>query len=80
VMIEAMACGTPVIEFRRGAVPEVVHEGESGFIVDNEDEAVGAIRRLGDLDRRRVRDAFERRFTAARISVQCMKVYDSLAM
>ena len=59
VMIEAMACGTPVIAFRSGSVPEVVDHGVTGFIVDDEDEAVQALNRLGELDRRKVRTRFE---------------------
>lgn len=68
VMIEAMACGTPVIAFRSGSVPEVVDHNVSGFIVDCEAEAVDAIARLGELDRHQVRSTFERRFTAARMA------------
>jgi glycosyltransferase involved in cell wall biosynthesis len=64
VMIEAMACGTPVIAWRRGSVPEILEDGVTGFIVENEAEAVDAIDRIPSLDRRRVRAAFERRFTA----------------
>jgi glycosyltransferase involved in cell wall biosynthesis len=64
VMIEAMACGTPIIAWRRGSVPEIIEDGVTGFIVENEDEAIEAIERIPDLDRRRVRAAFERRFTA----------------
>jgi len=79
VMIEAMACGTPVIAFRRGSVPEVIDEGETGFIVDTEEEAVRAVRRLGELDRRRVRAGFERRFTAARMAENYVALYSSLA-
>jgi len=55
VMIESMACGTPVIAFGRGSVPEVVDEGVTGFVVDSEEEAVAAVDRLEELDRRRVR-------------------------
>src|SRR6185312_15140029 len=51
VMIEAMACGTPVIAFRHGSVPEVIDDGVTGFIVDSEEEAVRAVRRLGEIDR-----------------------------
>ena len=61
-MIEAMACGTPVIAFRRGSVPELIDDGVSGYVVDNEDEAVA------ELDRCRVRAAFEQRLTAARMA------------
>ena len=62
VMIEAMACGTPTIAFCRGSVPEIIDDGVSGFVVENEAEALSAIKTLPDLDRRGVRAAFERRF------------------
>jgi glycosyltransferase involved in cell wall biosynthesis len=68
VMIEAMACGTPVIAWRRGSVSEIIEHGVTGFIVDSEAEAVDAIERIPTLDRRRVRAAFERRFTARRMA------------
>jgi glycosyltransferase involved in cell wall biosynthesis len=63
VMIEAMACGTPVIAYRLGSVPEVVDEGTTGFIVDSIDDAVGAVRRIGSLDRSICRRVFEERFS-----------------
>jgi hypothetical protein len=69
-MIEAMACGTPVIAYRRGSVPEVVDDGVTGFVVDSEDEAVAAVKRIGGLDRRTVRATFEKRFTARRMAEQ----------
>jgi glycosyltransferase involved in cell wall biosynthesis len=75
VMIEAMACGTPVIALRRGSVPEVVEDGVSGFIVDNIEQAVAAIRRITDLDRATVRAAFERRFTAERMAKDYVDIY-----
>ena len=78
VMIEAMACGTPVIAFRRGSVAEVVEHGVSGFIVDDEDAAADAVRHLGDLDRREVRRAFERRFTASRMTREYVQCYEAL--
>ena len=56
VMIEAMACGTPVIAYRRGSVPEIIEENVSGFLVDTIDEAVMAVRRVASLDRATVRD------------------------
>jgi glycosyltransferase involved in cell wall biosynthesis len=68
VMIEAMACGTPIIAWRRGSVPEIIEDGVTGFIVENEEEAIEAIERVPDLDRRRVRAAFERRFTARQMA------------
>jgi glycosyltransferase involved in cell wall biosynthesis len=61
-MIEAMACGTPVIAFRSGSVPEVIDDGITGFVVSGEAEAVEAIGRLSELDRRQVRRHFEKRF------------------
>src|SRR5215469_5632503 len=68
VMIEAMACGTPVIAFRCGSVPEVIEDGVTGFVVDSYDEASRAIDRVRLVDRRRVRRRFECRFTARRMA------------
>jgi glycosyltransferase involved in cell wall biosynthesis len=80
VMIEAMACGTPVIAFRSGSVPEVIDDGVTGFIVESEAEAAEAIaRRLPKLDRREVRAGFERRFTARRMAEDYVKYYRQLA-
>src|SRR4029077_11861581 len=67
-MIEAMACGTPVVARRNGSVPEVVDEGVTGFIVGSETEAALAARRLHQLDRARIRQVFEERFTAQRMA------------
>jgi glycosyltransferase involved in cell wall biosynthesis len=64
VMIEAMACGTPVIAFNRGSVPEVIEHGVTGFIVETVEEAVEATKRAATLDRARIRATFERRFTS----------------
>ena len=77
-MIEAMACGTPVIAFGRGSVPEVVDEGVTGFVVDSEEEAVAAVDRLEELDRRQVRARFEERFTATRMAKEYVSHYQSL--
>jgi glycosyltransferase involved in cell wall biosynthesis len=79
-MIEAMACGTPVIAFRHGSVPEVVDDGVTGFIVETEDEAVRAIGRLDTLDRRRVRARFEERFTARRMAQDYVALYEKIAL
>ena len=68
VMIEAMACGTPVIAYRSGSVPEVIEDGVTGFIVDGEEEAIRAVRELPRLDRRIIRARFEERFTAVRMA------------
>jgi glycosyltransferase involved in cell wall biosynthesis len=78
VMIEAMACGTPVIAYRRGSVPEVIDDGVTGFVVDNENEAIAAVKRIGELDRRTVRATFERRFTARRMAEDYLHHYESL--
>jgi glycosyltransferase involved in cell wall biosynthesis len=77
-MIEAMACGTPVIAFPAGSVPEVLEDGLTGFIVDGVDEAVAAIGRVGAFDRRRCRAEFERRFTAERMARDYVGLYERL--
>jgi glycosyltransferase involved in cell wall biosynthesis len=68
VMIEAMACGTPVIAFNRGSVPEVIDDGVTGFIVEDINGAIGAVDRLGHLSREKIRRRFEERFTARRMA------------
>jgi glycosyltransferase involved in cell wall biosynthesis len=78
VMIEAMACGTPVLAFRQGSVPEVVDEGVTGFIVESEEEAVRKLSALLALDRGRVRQRFEERFTASRMATDYVKTYLNL--
>jgi glycosyltransferase involved in cell wall biosynthesis len=78
VMIEAMACGTPVIACNRGSVPEVVEDGVTGFIVEDEAGAIGAVDRLGHLSRATIRERFEQRFTARRMAVEYLGVYRSL--
>ena len=77
-MIEALACGTPVIAFRGGSVDEVIENGVSGFVVESVEEAVQAIGRLGELDRETCRNAFQSRFTAERMVAAYMKVYRKL--
>src|SRR6516162_6185887 len=78
VMIEAMACGTPVIAFRCGSVPEVVEEGVSGFVVETVDRAAAAVARVPNLDRASVRAAFEHRFTIERAARQYVETYRQL--
>jgi len=78
VMIEAMACGTPVIAFRRGSVPEVIDHGVSGYVVDDIDEAVSAIDWLNQLDRAVVRRQFERRFSVERMASDYVRIYQGL--
>ena len=78
VMIEAMACGTPVIAYPHGAVPEIIEEGRTGFIVRSVEEAVDAALRIPQLSRKRCREVFEQRFTAARMADAYVDVYDRL--
>jgi len=73
-----MACGTPVIARRRSSVPEVIEDGVTGFIVDDEAQAVAATRRLNRIDRARVRQVFEQRFTARRMAENYVAVYRRL--
>jgi glycosyltransferase involved in cell wall biosynthesis len=77
-MIEAMACGTPVVAFNRGVVPEIVEDGLTGFIVEDEISAVGAIGQLSALSREQVRARFEERFTARRMAGEYLEVYRKL--
>lgn len=78
VLIEAMACGTPVIAFRRGSVPELVLDGETGFIVDDTEQAVAAVKRLPALLRRRCREVFDAKFTAARMANEYVALFGSI--
>ncbi|WP_233863732.1 glycosyltransferase family 4 protein [Paraburkholderia adhaesiva] len=78
VMIEAMACGTPVVAFNRGSVPEVIENGVSGFVVEDEISAVAAIKRLSSLPREKVRAAFEARFTSKVMATNYVAVYEEL--
>ena len=78
VMIEAMACGTPVIGYRRGSVPEIIEQNVSGFLVDSIGEAVTAVQRVAGLDRAKVRAEFERRFTAERMARDYLDIYRKL--
>jgi glycosyltransferase involved in cell wall biosynthesis len=78
VMIEAMACGTPVIAFRKGSVPEVVADGVTGFVVDSVDEAVRAVQRVPGLSRETCRRVFEDRYDVARMTRDYLEVYRRL--
>jgi glycosyltransferase involved in cell wall biosynthesis len=79
VMIEAMACGTPVVAFGHGSVPEVLEDGLTGFIVESLEDAVVAASRVGEFDRAAVRAEFERRFTAERMARDYLELYARLA-
>jgi glycosyltransferase involved in cell wall biosynthesis len=78
VMIEAMACGTPVIAFNRGSVAEIVDDGLTGFVVEDETSAVAAVGRLSQLNRVAIRRQFEARFTARRMALDYLSAYRSL--
>lgn len=78
VMIEALACGTPVIAFPRGSVPEIIEEGRTGFVVQNVVQAVEAVRRIGDIDRRECRAVFSQRFSATRMARDYLRQYERL--
>lgn len=79
VMIEALACGTPVIAWRRGSVPEVITDGLTGFIVDTVDDAVRAVQRLDGIDRQTCRRVFEERFGVTRMAQRYLRIYQQLA-
>ncbi len=78
VMIEAMACGTPVIAFRRGSIPEVMKDGVSGFVVDSVEQAVAVTPRALEIPRARVRSYFDSRFLAERMARDYLAVYEAL--
>ena len=78
VMIEAMACGTPVVAYRSGSVPEVLTDGVNGFIVDSIEGSVEAVGRLHDISREGVRGSFEKRFTVERMARDYVRVYERL--
>lgn len=75
VVVEALACGLPVVAYGRGSVPELIDHGSSGFIVDNQDAAVNAVQNIRVLDTRECRIAFDRRFTSTRMAMDYLGVY-----
>ena len=78
VMIEAFACGTPVISYSAGSVPEVMQDAVTGFIVSDQQEAIAAARNIDAIDRRRCREVFERRFTADTMARRYVDIYREL--
>jgi glycosyltransferase involved in cell wall biosynthesis len=78
VMIESMACGTPVIAWNCGSVPEVISEGETGFVCEDLGGAVRAVNRIGEIDRRRCREIFSEKFQAARMTHDYIRIYERL--
>jgi glycosyltransferase involved in cell wall biosynthesis len=77
-VIEAMACGTPVIAYNRGSMPELIEHGVTGFLVDTFDEAVEAIGRIGEIDRAACRRAVEERFTVERMAQRYLELYERI--
>jgi glycosyltransferase involved in cell wall biosynthesis len=75
-MIEAMACGTPVIAYPLGSVPEVMTDGVTGFMVRDLDEAIVAVGRASLLSRQRIREVFDRRFTSRRMAEDYLELYE----
>ena len=78
VMIEAMACGTPVLAFRRGSIPEIIEDGVTGIVVGNEQEAIAALPKILSYDRRVVRQRFEQTFTSTRMAQKYVSTYSHL--
>jgi glycosyltransferase involved in cell wall biosynthesis len=77
-MIEAMACGTPVIAIPRGSVREILESGVTGYLGESVEELASAVERVGEIDRRACRQTFERRFSDARMSGDYEQVYRRL--
>jgi glycosyltransferase involved in cell wall biosynthesis len=78
VMIESLACGTPVIAYGHGSVPEVLEDGRTGFIVHDQQQAIAAARRIHQIDRRACRESFERRFSATVMARNYLQLYRKL--
>jgi glycosyltransferase involved in cell wall biosynthesis len=78
VMIESLACGTPVIAYNHGSVPEVIDDDKSGFIVRNLDEALSALKKIDTISRETCRTVFEERFTTKRMAAEYRTLFSSL--
>jgi glycosyltransferase involved in cell wall biosynthesis len=78
VLIEALACGTPVLAYHRGSIPEVIEDGTTGFVCENLSAMVASVERLGGIDRRRCRASFEERFTADRMARDYVALYERI--
>lgn len=76
VLIEALACGTPVLAYRRGSIPEIIEDTVTGFVREDVDGMVTAVQRVSEIDRRRCRQAFEQRFTVNRMAQDYLRVYE----
>jgi glycosyltransferase involved in cell wall biosynthesis len=77
-VIESMACGTPVIAYRRGSMPELIVDGVTGFLVDSFDEAIAAIERIGEIDRAACRKHVEQHFTVDRMAARYLDLYRNM--
>jgi glycosyltransferase involved in cell wall biosynthesis len=80
VLIEALACGTPVLAYRRGSIPEIIEDSATGFVCEGLDEMTAAVQRIPEIDRRRCRWAFEQRFSVKRMAQDYLRVYEQLAL
>ncbi|HKR80081.1 MAG TPA: glycosyltransferase family 4 protein [Nitrospira sp.] len=78
VLIEALACGTPVLAYRRGSIPEIIEHGTTGFVSENLTEMVAAVERIGQIDRQRCRASFDQRFTADRMARDYVALYERI--
>ncbi len=78
VMIEAMSCGTPVVAYSNGSVPEIIRNGVNGYIVNNQEEAVAAIQKITELDRRQCREDFVERFSVERMASDYIELYEHI--
>ncbi|MGH7180419.1 MAG: glycosyltransferase, partial [Nitrospiraceae bacterium] len=76
VLIEALACGTPVLAYRRGSIPEIIEDGATGFVCESLDEMAAAIQRIPGIDRQRCRWTFEQRFSVERMAQDYLRVYE----
>ncbi|MDZ4855213.1 MAG: glycosyltransferase, partial [Nitrospirota bacterium] len=71
-----LACGTPVLAYRRGSIPEIIEDGVTGFVCEGLDEMTAAVQRIPDIDRRRCRWAFDQRFSVERMALDYVRVYE----
>ena len=78
VMIESLACGTPVIAYKAGSVPEIIENGKTGFVVESHQEALSAVKNIKQISRKVCRNSFETRFSVTRMATDYVKVYESL--
>ena len=78
VLIEALACGTPVLAYRRGSIPEIIEDGATGFVCEGLDEMTAAVQRIPEIDRRRCRRTFEQRFSVERMAQDYLRVYEQV--